>query len=133
MNANEFLSLTAPNGTTSATAFSVSGGNLTLKHSGHVVFDYAGCTMTDILGWANGNRVIALQRVFKPMTDDECRAMLKNPLKIRAAHASQKILTEAEQVAALVRSGMDPRLAKLAVTDPTKFDEMVAKLLGSVK
>ena len=133
MNANEFLALVAPAGVTQSVAFSVSGGNLTRRHSGNVLFEYAGCTMQDILGYANGNRVIALQRVFKPMTDDECAAMLRNPLKIRAAVAGQKVLTEAEQIASLVRAGMRPELAKLAVTNPTKFEELVASLSASLK
>ena len=125
MKSNEFLALVAPAGTTQTLSFSVSGGNLTMKHSGNVILDYAGQTVAQILGFANDNRVIAMQRPLRAMSDAELKKMLAEPLKMHALACGGKIVTDAERIAILVRAGMPEPLAKLSVTNPTKFAEMM--------
>lgn len=129
--ASEFLSLVAPAGTTQTLSFSVSGGNLSIKHSGNVILDYSGHSVAQILNYANDNRIIALQRPLRNMTDAELKKLLSNPMKMHAAACGGKIVTDAERIAALVRVGMPEPLARLAVTDPTRFETVMASAASS--
>lgn len=116
-----FLALVAPAGTVRNVAFGVSGGNLSTKHTGNALIDYSGMTVASMLAYADDNRIIALQRPLRTMSDDELRKHLANPLKMHATACGGKIVTDAERIAALVRAGMPEPLARLSVTDPTKF------------
>lgn len=116
-----FLSIVAPAGTVRNVAFGVSGGNLSTKHTGNALIDYSGMTVASMLAYADDNRIIALQRPLRTMSDDELRKHLANPLKMHATACGGKIVTDAERIAALVRAGMPEPLARLSVTDPTKF------------
>ena len=116
-----FLALVAPAGTVRNVAFGVSGGNLSVKHTGNALVDYSGMSIASILAYADDNRIIALQRPLRTMSDDELRKHLANPLKMHATACGGKIVTDAERIAALVRAGMPEPLARLSVTDPTKF------------
>ena len=106
---------------------SVSAGNLTRKHVLNVQMDFANVDNNTILQWAADNRVIALQRVLRA-TDDAYLESLNGKLSINAAECGGKILTPTERIAKLVAAGMPPALAKLAVTDPTKFNELMGSL-----
>ena len=116
-----FLSLVAPTGTVRNVAFNVSGGNLGAKHAGNALVDYSGMSVASILAYADDNRVIALQRPLRLFSDDELRKHLANPIRIHATACGSKIVTDAERIAALIRAGMPEPLARLSVTDPTKF------------
>lgn len=125
-----FLALVAPVGTVRNVAFNVSGGNLGTKHSGNALIDYSGMSVASIIGYADDNRIIALQRPLRLFSDDELRKHLANPIKIHATACGAKLVTESERIAALVRAGMPEPLARLSVTDPTKFAELMAAASG---
>ena len=108
---------------------SVSGGNLSKKHVLNVTMDFNNVDNNTILQWATDNRVIALQRVLRA-TDDSYIESLNGKLAVNAAECGGKILTPTERIAKLVAAGMPPALAKLAVTDPTKFNEIMGSLNG---
>ena len=116
-NASSVLSITV----------SVSGGNLTKKHVLNVSMDFSNIDNNTILQWAADNRVIALQRVLRA-TDDGYLESLGGKLAVNAAECGGKILTPTERIAKLVAAGMPPALASLAVTDPTKFNELMGSL-----
>ena len=106
---------------------SVSGGNLTRKHVLNVTMDFSNVDQTTVLQWATDNRVIALQRVLRA-TDDTYLESLNGKLSINASECGGKILTPTERIAKLVAAGMPPALASLAITDPTKFNELMGSL-----
>lgn len=108
-------------------SMSVSGGNLTRKHSINVELDFSNIDQNQILQWAADNRIIALQRVLRA-TSDEYVSNLNGKLSIHAAECGGKIETPEERVAKLVAAGMPPALAKLAITDPIRFNELMGSL-----
>lgn len=123
-----FLSLVAPAGTVRNVSFNVSGGNLGAKHAGNALIDYSGMTVASMLAYADDNRIIALQRPLRLFSDDELKKHLANPIRIHATACGTKLVTDAERIAALIRSGMPEPLARLAITDPTKFAELMASM-----
>ena len=106
---------------------SVSGGNLTRKHVLNVTMDFTAVDNATVLQWAADNRVIALQRVLRA-TDDSYLESLGGRLTVNASDCGGKILTPTERIAKLVSAGMPPALAKLAITDPTRFNELMGSL-----
>lgn len=130
----EFLATVAPAGTVRNVSFNVSGGSLGVKHSGNALIDYSGLSVGSILAFSDDNRVIALQRPLRLFSDDELKKHLANPLRIHATACGAKIVTDAERITALVRAGMPEPLARLSVTDPTKFAALMdAATTGSKK
>lgn len=125
-----FLSIVAPTGSVRNVAFNVSGGNLGAKHAGNALIDYSGMSVASILAYADDNRVIALQRPLRLFTDEELKKHLVNPIKIHATACGAKIVTDVERIAALIRAGMPEPLAKLSVTDPTKFAALMDAASG---
>lgn len=109
-------------------SMSVSGGNLTTKHSLTVELDFTNIDQNQILQWAADNRIIALQRVLRATSDDYIRN-LGGKLAVHALECGGKIETPEERIKKLIAAGMPPALASLAVTDPTKF----AALMESVE
>ena len=124
----ETLALVMPAGSVRNVSFSVSGGNLTRKHSGNALIDYSGMALSAVFDYADDNRIIALQRPLRPLGDDECAKLLREPIRVHATACGGKITTPAERIAALIASGMPEPLARLAVTDPTKFAELMASM-----
>ena len=108
-------------------AMSVSGGNLTKKHMINVTLDFGNVDQAQVLQWAADNRVIALQRVLRA-TDDSYIESLGGKLSVHATACGSKLETPTERIAKLISAGMPPMLANLAVTDPTKFDELMGSL-----
>ena len=108
-------------------SMSVSGGNLTAKHSLNVELDFTNIDQNQILQWAADNRIIALQRVLRA-TSDEYLKNLGGKLAVHALECGGKIETPEERIKKLIAAGMPPALAKLAVTDPMKFNELMGSL-----
>ena len=114
-------------------AMSVSGGNLTRKHSLNVEMDFNGVDQKQILEWAADNRVIALQRVLRATDDAHMEKLAAKPLKIHAVACGSKIETPAERINKLVAAGMPEPLARLSVENPTMFAKLMDSAAGSVK
>ena len=106
-------------------SMTVSGGNLTRKHTLNVQLDFSNIDNNRILQWAADNRIIALQRVLRA-TSDEYLDGLKNKLSIHADACGGKIETNAERITKLISAGMPAALAKLAVENPTQFATVMA-------
>ena len=128
MDAKKFLELVVPAGVIRQISCNVSGGNLARKHALNVRLDYSGLTMGEVLGWADDNRVIALQRPLRAMNDDELDAHVAGGLSIHARDCGAKTKTRAERIGEMVRAGMPEALATLAVDDPTKFAALMANI-----
>ena len=110
-------------------SMSVSGGNLTTKHSLNVELDFSNVDQNQVLQWAADNRIIALQRVLRA-TSDEYLRNLNGKLSVHALECGGKIETPEERIKKLIAAGMPPALASLAVNDPTKFNELMGSLNG---
>lgn len=108
-------------------SLSVSGGNLTKKHVLNVTLDFGNVDQAQILQWAADNRVIALQRVLRA-TDDSYIESLGGKLSVHATACGSKLETPTERIAKLIAAGMPPAMAKLAVENPTKFEQLMASL-----
>ena len=108
-------------------SMSVSGGNLTAKHSLNVELDFSNIDQNQILQWAADNRIIALQRVLRATSDDYIRN-LGGKLAVQALECGGKIETPEERIKKLIAAGMPPALAKLAITDPTKFAQIMESM-----
>ena len=108
-------------------SLSVSGGNLTRKHSINVELDFTNIDNKTILEWAADNRIIALQRVLRATSDSHIES-LKGKLSIHATACGGKIESDETKIAKLISAGMPPALAKLAITDPTKFATIMASV-----
>ena len=106
-------------------SLTVSGGNLTRKHSINVQLDFSSIDNARILQWAADNRVIALQRVLRATSDDYLDK-LNGKLSIHADACGGKIETHAERISKLISAGMPAALAKLAVENPTQFAAIMA-------
>ena len=129
----DFLSLVAPAGTVRNVSFNVSGGSLSVKHGGNALIDYSGMSVGSLMAFADDNRIIALQRPLRLFTDEELKKHLANPIKIHATACGAKLVTDAERIAALVRAGMPEPLARLSITDPTKFAALMDAAVGAKK
>ena len=110
-----------------ALSMSVSGGNLTKKHNINIELDFTNIDNAQILQWAADNRVIALQRVLRA-TDDSYIESLNGKLSVHASACGSKLETPAERIAKLIAAGMPPAMAKLAVENPTKFEQLMSSL-----
>lgn len=108
-------------------SMSVSGGNLTKKHLINIELDFTNIDNSVILQWAADNRVIALQRVLRA-TDDSYIESLSGKLSVHATACGSKLETPTERIAKLIAAGMPPAMAKLAVENPTKFEQLMASL-----
>ena len=108
-------------------SMSVSGGNLTKKHNINIELDFTNIDNAQILQWAADNRVIALQRVLRA-TDDEYITSLGGKLAVHATACGSKLETPTEKIAKLIAAGMPPAMAKLAVENPMKFEQLMASL-----
>ena len=128
LDATAFMSMVVPAGVIRQISCNVSGGNLARKHALNVRLDYSGLTMAEVLGWADDNRVIALQRPLRAMNDDELDAHVAGGLSLHARDCGAKTKTRAERIAEMVRAGMPEQLATLAVDDPNGFAELMAKI-----
>lgn len=108
-------------------SMSVSGGNLTKKHLINITLDFTNVDQSQVLQWAADNRVIALQRVLRA-TDDSYVESLGGKLAVHATACGSKLETPTEKIAKLIAAGMPPAMAKLAVENPTKFEQLMASL-----
>ena len=108
-------------------SMTVSGGNLTSRHSLNVELSFNVDDQAQIMQWAADNRIIALQRVLRATSDEYVRG-LGGKLSISAAACGGKIETNEEKIQKLVIAGMPPAMAKMAVENPTKFAALMAEL-----
>lgn len=106
-------------------AMSVSGGNLSRKHTLNLTLDFTGVEHETLLGWAADSRVIALQRVLRA-TSDSYLDELGGKLAIHANACGSKIMTMDDQIEALVKTvpGMTRDMARTLLTNPTMLDAL---------
>ena len=91
-----------------------------------LAYDFSTATDVDIKSWLCGNRRIALQRPARAKSKAELEAL--NGMVIVAVDAGKKVKTRAERIAVYTALGLPIDLAEMAVDDPTKFQDAMAKI-----
>jgi len=91
-----------------------------------VKFDFNTVDDTTIKSWLCGNRRIAFQAQLRQLTIEEIQAL--NGSVITAQNAGQKIKSASEQIQGLIAAGVPEALAKLMVSDPDKFRNVMSKV-----
>ena len=94
------------------------------KRSTSVTIDFSLVPDAEIKSWLCSNRVIAGQRAWRAMSEDE---FIENvgSTTISALDIGKKVKTRAEKVSALTSIGLPLDMAELAVDNPVIFQGMM--------
>lgn len=116
---------------TKSLAMRVSGGSLPKDYSIvlNVVFDFTGCTRDELVGWALGDRRIALQRWLRTKTPEYLETLKSDGFRVHARDAGSAQKTREDKIRELVNAGIPETLAAQIVDDP----EAVEKLMTTNK
>ena len=91
-----------------------------------VRYDFSTVDDLTIKAWVCGNRRIALQAQLRKLTVEEIQAL--DGSVIIAQNAGQKIKSASEQIQGLIAAGVPEAIAKLMVSDPDKFRDVMSKV-----
>ena len=103
----------------------IAGGGTSVTNTIYV--DFSTASDTDIKNWLVSNRVIAGQRPWKNLTEDELKDL--DGKTFVAQTIGTKVKTREEQVQALESAGLPRNLAEFAVDNPAEF----AKVTQTIK
>ena len=111
----------------------VSGGALPKDFSVVVplMVDYTGCNGAEIGGWAVRSNVIEWQGAARSMTPEFLRKLSKEGAKVHARNCKAFVDPE-RRVAELVAGGMPEAIAKLAVYEPVKYNQLMEGALAGM-
>jgi len=85
--------------------------------------DFSTSSDSDIKNWLASNRVIAGQRPWKGLSEEELSEL--DGKTFVAQSIGTKVKTRAEQIQALVSAGLPEELAKFSIDNPEKFQAAV--------
>lgn len=105
----------------------VSGGSLPKEFSVVVPLsvDYTGYTGSEVAGWAVRSNVIEWQGAARGMTPEFLRKLSKEGALVHARNCKAFVDPE-KRVRELVDQGMPELIAKMAVFEPAKYNELMA-------
>ena len=131
-NKLKMMKLDFPERTTRACR--VSGGSLPKDFSVVVplTVEYAGCTGSEVAGWAVRSNVIEWQGAARGMTPEFLRKLSKEGALVHARNCKAFVDPE-KRVLELVVQGLPELIARMAVFEPAKYNDLmagVAKDLG---
>ena len=90
-----------------------------------ITIDFSIASDVDIKQWLCSNRIIAGQRPWRALSADEIRSL--DGMTILATEIGKKIRSREERLATYTTMGIPRDVAELAVDEPTKFMEIMAK------
>lgn len=97
-----------------------------------VDIDFSDATDEQKEGWALSNRIIALQRVLRPLSVEEIKAL--NGTKFMSTQCGKKVKSREEQVRDIkAKFGVSQKIAEWAVDNPDEFQEKINELFGDVE
>jgi len=89
-------------------------------------YDFSTCSDNDIRSWLAGNRRISAQRPLRGLSVDEIKAL--DGSTIMANEAGRKVKSREEKIRELVNAGLPENLAKFAVDNPERFEQVVGNI-----
>ena len=90
-----------------------------------IYIDFSTASDTDIKTWLCSNRVIAGQRPWKAMSEEELTEL--DGTTFIAQSIGTKVKTKAEQIQTLVSAGLSEKLARFKLDSPEKFQAAIDK------
>lgn len=99
----------------------ISGGGASVTNT--IFVDFSTASDSDIKGWLASNRVIAGQRPWKGMEEEELKAL--DGQTFVAQNIGTKVKSRKEQIQALVAAGLPEELAVFSIDNPEKFQAVV--------
>lgn len=107
----------------------VSGGSLPKDYSVvlNVELDFTGATREELIEWAVGDRKIAAQRWLRSKTPEYLNELQKSGFRVHAREAGKQVKTREEKITEFVNMGIPQNIAEIAVDNPEKLEQMMAK------
>ena len=91
-----------------------------------ITIDFSTATDLDIKGWAVSNRVIAGQRPWRSLSEDELLDL--DGQTIMAVDIGRKVKSRQERIASYTSMGLPLNLAETAVDSPDRFQNLIKSI-----
>ena len=91
-----------------------------------IKIDFTTATDSEIKNWLTSNRIIAGQRPWRDLSEDELLEM--DGTTFIAQSIGQKVKSREEKVQALVNAGLPRKLAEFSIDNPAEFEKVVGGL-----
>jgi len=108
-------------------AMRVSGGGLPKDYSIvlNVEFDFTGCTRDELIGWALGDRRVALQRWLRNKSPEYLETLKQDGFRVHARDAGSAQKTREDKIRDLEAMGIKHELAAKIVDNPEAAEKLM--------